>query len=677
MIGKNPLTVPPIEIVTQGREAILNYFEQLDEKDHLFEAKVLLVGEERAGKSTIADALVDSNFKIDINKKTTHGIDIIRWTIPKDKSKTAKDFLFNIWDFGGQEIYHTTHQFFLTKRSLYIFITESRKDLRYDDFYYWLNIIDTLAGDSPVILAQNKIDQDHKNQSIDEYRERFPQIAYDLQQISCNTEYDDWKGIYYPKLEILKENIFKILKDKKLPGIGDELPRAWVDIRKEINKLQNKNINFITQSNYFEICKDKGLDRKQAFHLSDYFHDLGVFLHFKDDIQLKNIIFINHKWVTNAIYNVFDSLIVKKAHGKFSDEDLMAIWDEPEFADCQAELLNLMKNPKFKICYQHKHHYYLAPQLFDDKPMKYEWRTIANNLRFHYLYEFMPKGILSQLIVMMHQHVYRDTFWLHGVLFDNNNTRAIVKENRFSKNNLITIQVEGESSQRLLTQIATNIEEINSSYTNLKISEEFGCCCDECKGSENPHYFKSETIKRAIKKRKSTIECQTSFEDVDIGKLLGTYIPQDQVRYVMHSLEEKIDKILVNTESLRAGQKVIIEKLDKQYAYLIQLPQNKSDLEEIRTAIEEIGTQPEMIIEDITDKIILGLSKFSNEMDNKLQEIYESLKKTDDWQAKVKLSIPLLNLFGLNIETEFDAKNWATKMYKKHEMKIFKLMGYL
>jgi len=28
----------------------------------------------------------------------------------------------NIWDFGGQEIYHATHQFFLTHRSLYLLL---------------------------------------------------------------------------------------------------------------------------------------------------------------------------------------------------------------------------------------------------------------------------------------------------------------------------------------------------------------------------------------------------------------------------------------------------------------------------------------------------------------------------------------------------------------------------
>ncbi|WP_347242416.1 hypothetical protein [Nostoc sp. FACHB-888] len=32
--------------------------------------------------------------------------------------QNGREFRVNIWDFGGQEIYHATHQFFLTRRSL-------------------------------------------------------------------------------------------------------------------------------------------------------------------------------------------------------------------------------------------------------------------------------------------------------------------------------------------------------------------------------------------------------------------------------------------------------------------------------------------------------------------------------------------------------------------------------
>lgn len=530
-IAENPITNPPVEIIKRGKDAIRNYFKQINgrEKDYLFEAKLILVGEERAGKTTISEALRANNFVIDPESKSTEGIDIKQWEIEKRRTNTDRNFTFNIWDFGGQEIYHSTHQFFLTKRSLYLFVTEARKDLRYDDFYYWLNIINILAGDSPVIMIQNKTDQDHKKQSIDEYRRLFPQIIYDLQAVSCNSKNQDWTYIYKPALNILKENIYKIIKEKKLKGVGDELPKPWVSIRNEINKLSRNKVNHISLMQYFEICNQNELNSEEAMFLSDYFHDLGVFLHFKDDIQLRDTIFINHEWVTKAIYNVFDNKKIKDAEGKFTDGDLLEIWNEPQFIGKQAQLLNLMKNHKFKICYQHDSKYYLAPQLFNDKPKQFSWRTTKNNIKYRYQYEFMPKGILSQLIVLMHRYVYKDIFWLHGVLFEYKATRAIVKEDRFGKKNLITINIEGDAKLELLGILVSKIFDINASYTNLKIVEQYACNCNECSSSDNPNYLDSDDIGRAIKKGLSKIPCMKSFENVDIHQLLGLYIPWQEI----------------------------------------------------------------------------------------------------------------------------------------------------
>ena len=534
--GNLYLQSPPIEIAKQGKNAVINYFKSIykGEKvkfDYLFEAKLILVGEERAGKSTIAKALSQEDFQIDLNQKSTEGIDVLKWMVPKEDVKTDKDFRFNIWDFGGQEVYHATHQFFLTKRSLYLFVTEARKDLRFDDFYYWLNIINTLAGKSPVILVQNKADQSHNELSIESYQKAYPQIWDGLQKVSCNTQHEQWNEKHCHTIGCLKSTIYDILRNRILEGIGDKLPISWVEIRKEIADLQAKKLNYISIEDYYKICADKGLDKERALFLSDYFHDLGVFLHFRNDVNLRNTIFLNYEWVTKGIYNVFDNAKIKnETFGKFSDEDLISIWDEPQFKGKEPELLNLMKNEEFKICYQHRKGYYLAPQLFSDKVVDYEWRTNHSNLVFRYNYKFMPKGILSQLIVMLHKYIYNDTFWKYGVLFEYKNTRAIVTENRLENKNIIEIKVEGDGKRDLLRMIGEKIEEINESYTNLVCDEEFACNCDECEKLEIKHYFNLKTINNFINKKRKYLVCSNSAEEVEINCLLGYYIPQEQLK---------------------------------------------------------------------------------------------------------------------------------------------------
>ena len=36
-----------------------------------------------------------------------------------------------VWDFGGQEIYHATHQFFLTDQSLFVLVWSARADFEH------------------------------------------------------------------------------------------------------------------------------------------------------------------------------------------------------------------------------------------------------------------------------------------------------------------------------------------------------------------------------------------------------------------------------------------------------------------------------------------------------------------------------------------------------------------
>ncbi len=54
-LSGNPLTVPPPEIVEQGTPAVLAYLRELRKPGvELYEAKIILVGEARMGKSSLA-----------------------------------------------------------------------------------------------------------------------------------------------------------------------------------------------------------------------------------------------------------------------------------------------------------------------------------------------------------------------------------------------------------------------------------------------------------------------------------------------------------------------------------------------------------------------------------------------------------------------------------------------
>jgi internalin A len=125
------LSLPP-EIRGRGCQDIVSFYRQkLEQKtDRIYEAKLLIIGEGGAGKTTLANKIKSSDYQLQ-EEESTQGIDVTQWQFPLDN---GKEFRINIWDFGGQEIYHTTHQFFLTKRSLYALVVDTRKEDT--DFYY-------------------------------------------------------------------------------------------------------------------------------------------------------------------------------------------------------------------------------------------------------------------------------------------------------------------------------------------------------------------------------------------------------------------------------------------------------------------------------------------------------------------------------------------------------------
>ncbi|MCI5142954.1 MAG: hypothetical protein D3909_14740, partial [Candidatus Electrothrix sp. ATG1] len=146
----NPLTSPPYELAVQGIEAIREYFASAEEGTRtVSEVKVILVGEGASGKTSLTRCLRDERFNQ--HEETTHGIRIKNW-----KLKTGDQGLrCNLWDFGGQEIMHATHQFFLSRRSLYVLVLDGRRDERPE---YWLRYIESFGGGSPVLIVLNKYD---------------------------------------------------------------------------------------------------------------------------------------------------------------------------------------------------------------------------------------------------------------------------------------------------------------------------------------------------------------------------------------------------------------------------------------------------------------------------------------------------------------------------------------
>jgi internalin A len=652
-ITKNPLQNIPPEIALRGLGPILNFIKELEEQDYLYEVKLILVGEGRVGKTTIAKTLSLPDYSIQ-DELTTEGINVTKWNIPKNEFKISDfpyirdSFTLNIWDFGGQEIYHSTHQFFLTKRSIYLLVTEPRKEDRHDDFYYWLNIIKILGDKSPVIIVMNKCDQPTKELPISEYRNAFENVV-DYYKVSCQKD-------YHSTIEVLKDRIKMILKDNKLlPHIGTPLPKKWVDVRVDIDNLLQSGKDYINYKEYLDICKKHFIFNTSATYLSEFFHDLGVILHFKDDINLKDLVILNNEWVTKGVYKILDNNKIHDNHGIFTLSDVEDIWIEPQYKDKRKELISLMKNTKFELIFELSEGRYLAPQLLPVDEIKYEWRSNTNNLLFEFRYKFMPKGILTRTIVKRNQDIYQNTYWRYGVLLEYEYTRAIVRE-RYLENKII-IRIEGNHKRELLSIIRKSIHEIHNEYNNIDVDEMVPCNCLECKLSNDPHFYKYATLRRYVLREKQEITCEKSLLNVNIRNILTDSIIEqtdsknpNQNTTSMPNININIDtsnKNEINNEvNIQISNEVLIsingliselENLKEEFKSGSTGDESKtidSEFSKIEPAIENLKSAKNK--SDIDKTKLSKIKIFLEKVSNGTSKVNDLLKKIDGGLTMIK-----------------------------------------
>ncbi|KYL34665.1 hypothetical protein A2I98_08945 [Pseudoalteromonas agarivorans] len=106
-IQDNLLPIPDLSFhELNPKEKILTLLAiQNSKSSPLKQAKVLVVGDERVGKTSIINRLLGNPHNE--NQTSTQGIDI--------SSLDFNEYKAHIWDFAGQELTHQTHQFFFNR----------------------------------------------------------------------------------------------------------------------------------------------------------------------------------------------------------------------------------------------------------------------------------------------------------------------------------------------------------------------------------------------------------------------------------------------------------------------------------------------------------------------------------------------------------------------------------
>jgi GTPase SAR1 family protein len=585
----NPLESPPPEIAERGIEAIRSYFKSLKgEKQPLNEVKVLLVGDGGAGKTSLVKQLLGEEF--DRHEPQTHGINLRDWKV--------EDIHVHFWDFGGQEIMHATHQFFLSKR---------------------LNKID----ENPSFNVNRKFLQEKYKGIIGFYRvscangQGIKGFTGALSKALTNVELTEttWATSWFnvkTQLEDMTENFITIDEYKEMCS-GEDITMTE---------------NFITIDEYKEMCSGEDITEKtDQDALADFLNDLGVILHFKD-FELLDTYVLDPKWLTEAVYRILNSKNLADSNGVLK-LDLLG-----EILKKEAEtyyyyppekyryIIDLMK--KFELCYEIDKETVLLPDLLEVQEPKFNFDYDAA-LKFVIQYDFLPRSVMPRFIVKMHRDIASELRWRTGVVLEDKafHSTAVIKADELDER--IYIYVDGEQKRDYFSTIRKIFRDINDSFEELEAKEmvplpdndEFAIEYEELIGYElegRDEYFigklrKGYSVKELLAGIEKKEERQKDFIHIDLH---NTVLQMEKIE----TQKQKI-KIAKRKEILELNSQEEI-KLEK-YLKINPLYEEALELEKRKKYLSSI---------DAYEKII-DIAEFYKKAWEGLERIYNSLGESE------------------------------------------------
>ena len=247
----------------------------------LNEAKLLVVGNEAVGKTSLIRYLVENRPR-DPDERKTPGAAIHDPIDTKPWLPGKGGVTLNIWDFGGQEIMHGTHRFFLTARSLYLLVLEDRRE---DDrsVYDWLKTIRNRGQDSPIIVVINKSDEGKKDHlQLDEQglQDSYPSIVGFVRTCCDPGDFAE------ARIKELREVVATTLaKSDRLKHVRDNIPHSWLHVKDAVTKMAREQ-RVLERSKFAKLCEQPGrqdgkanpaiTDADEQRALLRLLHDLGV-----------------------------------------------------------------------------------------------------------------------------------------------------------------------------------------------------------------------------------------------------------------------------------------------------------------------------------------------------------------------------------------------------------------
>jgi internalin A len=447
----------------------------------LGECKVIVVGRGQVGKTSLIKRLNGQSY--DPLEPETHGITIQKLEFAGERGHVTG----RVWDFGGQVVLHSMHEFFLTARSLYLLVLGERDDMLERDATYWLQLIRSYAGDAPVVVALNKSGGRMRQFDRETLERNYgPILAW------VPTECSDPDAVA-GGITALRQRLTAVLDSPFMESVRRKFPKKWRAIKAELEGMQESYLDY---DNYVDRCRDLGeTDPHEQAALAADLHDLGVALNYSRDPRLRDTTVLRPDWLANGIYAVLrandldeklpaELNVLLAADGVITAEKLALIHKKAEcwnmlraedYPEPKREfLLQLMDLFHLSYPMDDENWEYLVPTLLPlHQPSGAEEPEEDNRVRLRYEFEVVPAPLVPWFIARTFSLIPDRLHWRRGAILSFGDARAKVWATQDDRYVFVTVTGSDHAQKRLLAMIRGTLKKIFNEYKALSPVEQW------------------------------------------------------------------------------------------------------------------------------------------------------------------------------------------------------------
>ncbi|WAR02074.1 SGS4-like protein, partial [Mya arenaria] len=254
--------------------------------------------------------------------------------IRKESDYPGNPPLVSVWDFAGQNLYYSTHHFFLNKRSIYLLLMDMTKQLSdlveeseslaglvhekftcLDAFKFWLNSIHMYSSihdqeheDKPtvILIGTHKDEMSGTDEEKEEYMNAFFNDAlkpfidsnilkhvHDRKFLVNNLDAKD------PVFDEIRNEVKKVAEVQ--PYWNEKHPLKWIQLEKTFEQMRGDGKEMVKLREVEAANREnpRPLENAQLLLFLEVQHMYGNILYFKTE-ELKEHVILSPQWIIEA-----------------------------------------------------------------------------------------------------------------------------------------------------------------------------------------------------------------------------------------------------------------------------------------------------------------------------------------------------------------------------------------